>query len=112
MQQQGRNLIKKERRGFVISLAVFALLVVLAVALIGQVGQKVDVEQTARLEEALRRAAVTCYAVEGRYPATLDYLTQHYGVVVDNERFQVFYEVIAPNLMPSIHVVWLEGVVG
>lgn len=57
-----------------------------------------------QLENALRRAAVACYAAEGVYPPTLEYLTEHYGVQVDKDRYSVFYEVFAENLMPEITV--------
>lgn len=56
-----------------------------------------------QLEDALRRAAVACYAAEGIYPPTLDYLTEHYGVQVA-DRYTVFYEIFANNLMPEITV--------
>ena len=73
-----------------------------------------DVEQSSNdegqriLEESLRRAAVSCYAIEGSYPASLDYLTTHYGVVIDEEKFAVHYEIFASNLMPEITVVPLK----
>ena len=57
-----------------------------------------------QLEEALRRGAVACYAAEGIYPPNLEYLEEHYGVQVDEERYAVFYEVFASNLMPDITV--------
>ena len=61
-------------------------------------------EGRARLETALRRAAVACYASEGVYPPTEDYLVQHYGVQIDHERYTVFYEIFADNIMPDITV--------
>lgn len=57
-----------------------------------------------RLEEAIRRSAVTCYATEGVYPPTLDYLEEHYGLQVDRARYTVHYDVFAENLMPDITV--------
>ena len=56
-----------------------------------------------QLEDALRRAAVACYAAEGVYPPTLDYLTAHYGVQVE-DRYVVFNEIFADDLMPEITV--------
>ena len=57
-----------------------------------------------QLEDALRKAAVACYAAEGIYPPTLAYLTEHYGVQINESRYTVFYEVFADNLMPEITV--------
>jgi len=57
-----------------------------------------------QLEQSLNRATVSCYAIEGIYPPNLDYLKQHYGIQVDEERFTVFYEIFGDNLMPDITV--------
>lgn len=62
-----------------------------------------DKESRAQLETALRRAAVACYAAEGVYPPTLDYLTEHYGIQIGGN-YTVYYEVFASNLMPDITV--------
>ena len=65
-------------------------------------------EGKAQLEEAVRRAAVACYAAEGVYPPDLNYLEEHYGLQVDETRYQVSYEIFASNLMPDITVLDLE----
>ena len=61
-------------------------------------------EGRAQLEDAIRRAAVACYAAEGIYPPDLTYLEEHYGVQVDEARYTVGYSVFASNLMPDITV--------
>ena len=58
-----------------------------------------------QVEESVRRAAVTCYAMEGIYPPDLDYLQWHYGLQVDEKHYDVFYEVFGSNIMPDITVV-------
>ncbi len=57
-----------------------------------------------QLEQALRKGCVACYAAEGAYPQNLDYLKDHYGVQVDDERYIVHYEIYGENLMPNITV--------
>ena len=71
-------------------------------------------EQTARqqkksLEEAIRRDMVTCYAMEGVYPESLDYLEEHYGLTYDESRYIVNYEVMGSNLMPDVTVMEKQG---
>ena len=61
-------------------------------------------EDKQRLEDVLRRAAVACYAAEGRYPESLEHLVEHYGVQIDSRNFIVSYMPIAENLMPDITV--------
>ena len=57
-----------------------------------------------QMEESLRRAAAACYAAEGIYPPSLEYLEEHYGVVIDGSRYVVHYEIHGSNLMPDITV--------
>ena len=61
-------------------------------------------EGRAHLEDALRRTAAACYAAEGIYPPSLDYMRQHYGISYDEEAYTVIYDVFASNLMPDITV--------
>ena len=65
--------------------------------------------QRQQLEDTIRRTCVACYATEGVYPPTLDYLQQHYGLQLDRSRYTVFYEIFAENLMPEITVVSNES---
>lgn len=66
-------------------------------------------EELVQVEQAVRRAAVTCFAAEGAYPPDTDYLAEHYGLRVDPERYVVDYDVFAENLMPEITVLRKEG---
>ena len=55
-------------------------------------------------QQNLRRGAVACYALEGRYPQSLQYLMDNYNITVDESRYQVSYSIFASNLMPDITV--------
>lgn len=61
------------------------------------------------LEEAVRRDMVTCYALEGVYPESLDYLKEHYGLTYNEDRYIVNYEVLGSNLMPDVTVMEKKG---
>ena len=55
-------------------------------------------------KNAVLKGAVQCYAVEGRYPESLSYLEQHYGVSYDKDKFIVSYEITGSNRMPQVTV--------
>ena len=57
-----------------------------------------------RLEQALQRTAVACYAAEGIYPPNVEYMCQHYGLIFDESRYLVHYELVGSNFMPEITV--------
>ena len=61
-------------------------------------------EDKRQLERAIRRGCLACYAAEGVYPPDLDYLRDHYGLQIDEERYTVKYSVFAENLMPDFTV--------
>lgn len=71
---------------------------------LGTMTASTQAEQLRSTQQAVRRAAVHCYAVEGAYPRDLEYLENHYGLRVDKENFVVSYHAIASNLMPEINV--------
>ena len=56
------------------------------------------------LRNGIRRASVQCYAIEGRYPPSIEYLEENYGIQIDRERYNVFYNGFASNIMPEITV--------
>ncbi len=90
-----------------------ALALILAIAAwfftaLGSVRRGSAREEKLRLEQALYRATAACYAAEGQYPEDVEYLKEHYGVVIDESKFFVIYEVEGENLMPQITVIERE----
>ena len=67
-----------------------------------------DEKSMENIENAVTQASVHCYAVEGMYPESLDYLKEHYAISYDEKKYVVKYEVIAQNLRPQIHVIAIE----
>ena len=86
-------------------LAATVLIAVWFVHTVTGIGDRHGDEGLQNLENSLRRAAASCYAIEGAYPPSLDYLTERYGIQIDYERYYVFYDIFAENLMPDITVV-------
>ena len=57
------------------------------------------------LEQAVSRGIVHCYAMEGAYPESLQYLKDHYGLIYDEDRFFVDYQVLGSNLIPDVTII-------
>ena len=49
-------------------------------------------------------AALTCYAVEGAYPQSLEELERGYGLAYNKDAYIVSYDAFASNIMPNIQV--------
>ena len=105
--------MKKQKSGFgrrlALALIVFAVLIVSVYLLVSKVGSASGNAETELVRDAVRSAVLTCYAVEGAYPATIDYLMDHYGLAYNEEAYMVIYDAFASNVMPSIRVIELGG---
>lgn len=102
---------QKEKRmlgGYVLSVAVFAATIGIFGAGVLFFSQKADAEGAETLRKGIARAAVQCYAIEGRYPPSVAYLEENYGIQIDYDRYHVFYEGFASNIMPDITVFRIE----
>ena len=88
---------------------VMAVLVVGVWLLVGRVANANDGAQTQFVHDAVHNAALTCYAVEGAYPDSLEYLRSYYGLAYDEDRYYVHYDAFASNLVPEIVVVEVEA---
>ena len=90
--------------GYLVSVAVFGVVIGVFLQGILSMSDRMAREGAETLRSAVARASVQCYAIEGRYPPSVAYLEENYGVKIDRERFDVFYEGFASNIMPSITV--------
>ncbi len=92
-------------------ISILILLCVLGLMLSGSgiMADKADSESARIMEDAIRRATVQCYALEGAYPQSVDYLVENYGIHIDREKYDVFYEGFASNIMPDITVIPKEA---
>ncbi len=77
----------------------------LCVSLAGYIGKKQNTEETRIVKDAVREAVMTCYAVEGAYPDSVDYLREHYRLAYDENRYMVNLNAFATNRAPDIYVV-------
>ena len=55
-------------------------------------------------EETVKSYALQCYALEGAYPETIDYLTENYTLSLNEDKYVYHYDYIGSNIMPDISV--------
>lgn len=97
------------RRGIAVTVVLFLAALVVFVLLFAETDQRQSAKSSEQIALAIRQAAVTCYAIEGRYPESLAYLTEHYGVVIETDAYLIQYDVFAENIMPTIRVLKIGG---
>lgn len=82
----------------------FGALIVVLVLLTQQIAKDSALTRRQQVEQAIQKALTLCYAQEGFYPAKLDYLIDHYGVVVDPNTYFVYYKTFGANIRPDVSV--------
>ena len=91
-------------RKYGVSFVLFAAVLLMMLYGFQSAAQNSEAERLRITEDNLRRAVVSCYALEGRYPPDIDYLQREYGLQINEEKYIVHYEIFAENIMPDITV--------
>lgn len=99
--------VKREKN----SIAHFVPLVLLLIIIVGfyiftnNITSKNSDQSRQLLERALSRSITQCYALEGTYPPSLDYLVENYGLSYDSEYYFIDYQYIGSNLRPDVTII-------
>lgn len=93
------------KRRDVAALAVFVAIVLVFCLAVDRLTSASDGAELKLVRDAVKNAALTCYAVEGAYPEDIDYLRAHYGLAYNEERYMIYYDAFASNVLPDIRVV-------
>lgn len=103
-----RNRIKKKKHNIAFSILVPLVSFVLIFSFfyygIVQMAEANDRQQIDALETAVHRDIVHCYAAEGAYPPSLEYIEENYGLTYDHSRYTIIYEPVGVNILPDVTV--------
>lgn len=86
------------------TIIIAVLLVAAVVMMTGRAENGLEDERLENLAQAVHKAAVSCYAIEGFYPADIEYLKENYGLMADEGKYTVIYDTFASNILPDITV--------
>ena len=88
----------------VLGLILFAAIAMWVLRGVQQAARVSDQEGLRMARQAIDRAVISCYSLEGVYPATYDELKAKSGLAVDDDKYVVFYDIFASNIRPSVTV--------
>lgn len=108
MKVKSQNKEKNQVLGYVLSLAAMTALVAVFAAAVVNFSGRTGAREEETLKKAVTRASVQCYAIEGRYPPSVDYLEENYGIQINRKKYNVFYDGFASNVMPEINIIPIE----
>jgi hypothetical protein len=103
-----RSIFKKKnmkgKLAMIIFIAIFATIIYGFNFIQHKLGETDNEKRTDFVQSAIIRSAVQCYALETRYPPSLKYLQEHYGLILDNNKYIYYYQSQGDNRMPVIKV--------
>lgn len=92
-------------RNLAVSIIAFLFIALLFWVGISMVSDRTSSRAAEILKDAVTRDIIHCYASEGFYPESLEYLKQNYGLTYDEERFLIDYQAIGSNLLPDVTII-------
>lgn len=98
---------KQARRGhFLRNILPWIIVIALVAGVFGyrQICESLREQGSLSIRTSVLNAAEQCYAIEGAYPSSLDYLVQKYGIRYDKSSYVVNYNVFAANVPPTVTV--------
>jgi hypothetical protein len=96
---------KKSGGGFWGGLAAFCALLIFCALAFSDVRSFSGRQGKAALENSIERAIVNCYAIEGAYPESMEYLQENYGISIDPHKYAVDYQVLGSNIKPYFELI-------
>lgn len=99
---------QKKSVGAILSVLIFSVILLCFLSAVSHFSQVSLQEQQNNLERALQRSITQCYALEGKYPESLNYLKEHYSITYDDTHFYVDYQITASNIRPEVTVIPYE----
>jgi hypothetical protein len=101
--QRGSN--SKKIPGFLFSVLLFAVILIIFLLATGTFSNGSVERQKSILSNSLSRIISFCYANEGAYPESLSYIKENYGLTYDESVFYVDYTIQGSNIYPEVTII-------
>lgn len=87
---------------YIIPCVLFGAMIVWFLISMKNAASSTDARELSALKTTVENSITMCYAVEGAYPESVEYLSANYGLIYDKEKYIVLYDCFASNIRPSV----------
>lgn len=94
----------KRALAYIIPLAVFAAMIVWFMLAMRSTASSTEKRELEALKTTVENSITMCYAVEGTYPESVEYLCANYGLIYDKNKYIVYYDSFASNIRPTVTI--------
>ena len=99
----------KNVMAYVIPILLFAAMLAWVIISLINTSRSAGRQEMAAVKSTLENGITMCYAIEGAYPPSLEYLSENYGITYDTSKFIVRYDRFADNIRPTVRVIERNG---
>ncbi len=99
----------KNALAYILPCVLFAAIITWLVISLSNTSESAGRQERAAVKSTLENGITMCYAIEGTYPPSLEYLSENYGVTYDTAKFIVYYDRFADNVRPTVRVIVRNG---
>ena len=96
--------MQKNKKLMYVSLILVIALIFICLSNIDGFWEGKQEKSTKSIEEAVKKMALECYALEGSFPPSVEYLKENYGLIVNNDAYFYHYQANGSNMPPDIRV--------
>lgn len=89
---------------YIVPLVIFAAMMAWFLLAMRNADSSAKQKELSALKSNVENGITMCYAVEGAYPESVEYLTENYGLVYDKDKYIIDYSRFADNIRPSVNV--------
>ena len=90
--------------GILLPVIFLGVMVLMLNAGVNRLTQSHSEESLNAVRNAISRASVQYYTLNGRYPHSVEHLAERVGLMIDFDRFIIHFEVFGSNIPPQITV--------
>lgn len=94
---------------YIVPCMVFAAMIAWLVIAVTNTAHSTEREELSALQTTVEKGITMCYAIEGAYPQSVDYLCANYGLIYDKSKYIVHYESFASNVRPMVTILRKAG---
>ncbi len=94
---------------YIIPCVLFAAILTWLVISLSNTSDSAKRQELAAVKNTIENGITMCYAIEGAYPPSAEYLSENYGVTYDTSKYIVHYECFADNVRPTVKVIERAG---
>ena len=89
---------------FLLPCLLFAVMLAWFIIASSNAASSTDKRDLSALKTNIENGITMCYAIEGAYPVSIEYLCEHYGIIYDKDKYFIDYERFASNIRPTVTV--------